>query len=70
MQKQLISKSIEQNENMIKTAFFKCDDLKMRKLQIGKNSKVTGFVCYIEVNLHPVFKGRTRYVSTEIRTYS
>lgn len=50
MQKQLISRKIEENENMIQQAFSFCDDLKMRKLSIGKNEKVKAFVCYIEVN--------------------
>lgn len=50
MQKQLISQNIEENEKAIRQAFSKCDDLKFRKLSIGKNAKVTGFVCYIEVN--------------------
>lgn len=50
MQKQMISIEIEKNEEAIKRAFSTCDDLKMRKLAIGKNGKVKGFVCYIEVN--------------------
>lgn len=50
MQKQLISSKIEENEKAIKAAFSRCDDLKIRKLSIGEHGKVTGFVCYIEVN--------------------
>ena len=50
MQKQLISKKIEENERAIKEAFADCDDLKFRKLMIGENASVRGFVCYIEVN--------------------
>lgn len=50
MQKQLISPKVEENEKAVKQAFSSCDDLKMRKLVIGKNGKVKGFVCYIEVN--------------------
>lgn len=50
MQKQLISTMIEANETTVKQAFSNCDDLKFRKLAIGKNGKVKGFVCYIEVN--------------------
>lgn len=50
MQKQLISKHIEENENAVRKAFSDCDDLKFRKLSIGKNGSVKGFVCYIEVN--------------------
>ena len=50
MQKQLISKKIEENEAMMQQAFTVCDDFKMRKLSIGKTVKVKAFVCYIEVN--------------------
>ena len=50
MPKQLISKKIEENESAIKEAFAHCDDLKFRKLTIGENGSVRGFVCYIEVN--------------------
>ena len=50
MPKQLISKKIEENESAIKEAFAHCDDLKFRKLTIGENASVRGFVCYIEVN--------------------
>ena len=50
MQKQLISQHIEENEKIVRLAFFNCDDLKFRKLAIGKEGKVKGFVCYIEVN--------------------
>ena len=50
MQKQLISLNIEENEKAVRQAFSDCDDLKVRSLSIGKNGKVKGFVCYIEVN--------------------
>lgn len=50
MSKQLISIQIDENEKVMKRAFSDCDDLKIRKLSIGKNGKVKGFVCYIEVN--------------------
>ena len=50
MQKQLISLNVEENEKAVRQAFSDCDDLKVRKLSIGKNGKVRGFVCYIEVN--------------------
>ena len=50
MQKQLVSKNIEENESAIKEAFAYCDDLKFRRLKIGQNDRVRGFVCYIEVN--------------------
>ena len=50
MQKRLVSKNLDVNEEVIKKEFFNCDDLKMRKLSIGKRRKVKGFVCYIEVN--------------------
>ena len=50
MQKQLISVNVEENEAAIRQAFSSCDDLKVRKLSIGQNSKIKGFVCYIEVN--------------------
>ena len=50
MQKQLIAKRIEENENAIRQAFLNCDDLKIRKLSFGKSRNVKGFVCYIEVN--------------------
>lgn len=50
MQKQLISRTVEENEASIRQAFSSCDDLKIRSLSIGKEGKVKGFVCYIEVN--------------------
>jgi len=50
MQKQLISVNVEENEAAILQAFSSCDDLKVRKLSIGQNGKIKGFVCYIEVN--------------------
>lgn len=50
MPKQRISSQIEENERAIKAAFSNCDDLKMRKLSIGKNRTRTAMVCYIEVN--------------------
>lgn len=50
MQKQLISQKIEENEKAVRQAFSNCDDLKVRNLSVGKNGKVRGFVCYIEVN--------------------
>ena len=50
MQKQLVSTSLWENEQAIKTAFSKCDDLKLRKLSFGENGKRTAFICYIEVN--------------------
>jgi len=50
MQKQLISGQVDENEKLMKQAFLNCDDLKIRKLSIGVNGKVKGFVCYIEVN--------------------
>lgn len=50
MQKQLISNRVEENEEKIRQAFSSCDDLKIRKLSLGENEKVKGFVCYIEVN--------------------
>lgn len=50
MQKQLVSKNLKENEAAMRQAFSSCDDFKVRNLAIGKNKKVTGFVCYIEVN--------------------
>ena len=50
MQKQLISRNVEENEAFIRQEFSSCDDLKIRSLSIGKEGKVKGFVCYIEVN--------------------
>lgn len=50
MEKQLISKAIEENKKAIKEAFSHCDDLKLRKLSFGKEGCVRGMVCYIEVN--------------------
>lgn len=50
MQKQLISVNVDENEAAIRQAFSFCDDLKVRKLSIGENGKIRGFVCYIEVN--------------------
>ena len=50
MQKQLISPKVDENEKAICQAFAICDDLKIRKLSIGKNGRIKAFVCYIEVN--------------------
>ena len=50
MQKQLISKQIQENEKAMKAAFSNCDDLKMRKFTVGNNGNRTAMVCYIEVN--------------------
>lgn len=50
MPKQLISKNIKENEDAIRQAFSCCDDLKIRKLTLGQDGKIKGFVCYIEVN--------------------
>ena len=50
MSKQTVSKNIKENEMAMRQAFSNCDDWKIRKLSIGKDGEVTGFVCYIEVN--------------------
>ena len=50
MEKQLISQKIEENEKAIKDAFSQCDDLKIRKLTVGRTGNRTAMVCYIEVN--------------------
>lgn len=46
-----ISTNIHENETAIKKAFSTCDDLKFRKLYLGKNKQLEGFICYIEVNV-------------------
>ena len=46
-----ISKDIRENEAAIKSAFANCDDLKVRRLYMGKNQQLEGFICYIEVNI-------------------
>jgi len=46
-----ISKDIHENEAAIRKAFSNCDDLKFRRLKMGKNKQIEGFVCYIEVNV-------------------
>ena len=50
MSKQMVSHKIEENEKAICAAFSSCDDLKLRKICIGKNQEIKAFVCYIEVN--------------------
>ena len=50
MGKKLISARIEENEKAIQEAFSNCDDLKMRKISLGKSKKRNAFICYIEVN--------------------
>ena len=51
MEKNSISADIEQSKQAIKDAFSYCDDLKIRQMSIGKNKKITCFICYIEVNV-------------------
>ena len=51
MEKNSISADIEQSKQAIKDAFSYCDDLKLRQMSIGKNKKITCFICYIEVNV-------------------
>ena len=50
MPKILVSTRIEENEAIIKQEFSNCDDLKFRKIMIGKTKSIKGFICYIEVN--------------------
>lgn len=50
MPKQKISTEIQINEQMIKEAFMRCDDLKVRNFTVGKDGGTKGFLCYIEVN--------------------
>ena len=49
--KQPLSTNIKENEIAIKRIFSNCDDLKFRQFQIGKEEKIQGFLCYIEVNV-------------------
>ena len=42
--------SIADNEKNLKTLFSACDDLKIRKLYMGKSGKRQCLICYIEVN--------------------
>lgn len=51
MEKNGVSADIEQSKQAIKDAFSHCDDLKLRQMSIGKNKKITCFICYIEVNV-------------------
>ena len=46
-----VSEDVHVNENAIKAAFLGCDDLKFRKLYLGKNKQIEAFICYIEVNV-------------------
>ena len=48
---QPIVTEIKENELAIKRIFSNCDDLKFRQFQIGKEEKIQGFLCYIEVNV-------------------
>ena len=43
--------SIAENEKRLRQMFSSCDDLKIRKMRIGKEGKRQGLVCYIEVNV-------------------
>ena len=51
MQKMEITSDIEKNEQIIRSAFCECDDVKFRQMEIGKETKRKGFLCYIEVNV-------------------
>ena len=48
--KQLITTSIAENEKHLRQMFSSCDDLKIRKMYMGKEGKRECLVCYIEVN--------------------
>ena len=51
MQKIEITSDVEKNEQKIRKAFGECDDVKFRQMEIGKEKKIKGFLCYIEVNV-------------------
>lgn len=51
MEKTKITIDIEKSEKAIRKAFSTCDDLKFRQMDIGRERKVRGFLCYIEVNV-------------------
>lgn len=51
MEKKRITADVHESEREIREAFSSCDDLKFRKMNIGKNKKVECFICYIEVNV-------------------
>ena len=51
MEKMKITADIVKSENAIRKAFSTCDDLKFRQMEIGREEKVRGFLCYIEVNV-------------------
>ena len=51
MEKKPIVKELSVNEKAIRDAFSSCDDLKFRRMQIGKNKKLKCTLCYIEVSV-------------------
>ena len=51
MEKIQITGNLAQSEKVIREAFFNCDDLKFRQMNIGKSKKIKAFLCYIEVNV-------------------
>lgn len=46
-----IAKDIHDNDNAIRQAFYNCDDLKIRQMQVGVNKDVKCVIYYIEVNV-------------------
>uniref|UniRef100_UPI004057447D spore germination protein n=1 Tax=Agathobacter sp. TaxID=2021311 RepID=UPI004057447D len=49
--KQPITVSLAENETAFRSLFSTCDDVKYRKMNIGKHRKVTCLIAYIEVSL-------------------
>ena len=49
--KQLITPDIKKSESELTQIFVKCDDVKFRKMKIGKNKKTECLIVFIEVNV-------------------
>ena len=60
----LVSCSIEENEKNLRQMFSACDDLKIRKMNMGKNGKRECLICYIEVNTgNMLFNALAQFIS-------
>ncbi|MBE5888879.1 MAG: spore germination protein [Lachnospiraceae bacterium] len=60
----LVSSSIEENEKNLRQMFSACDDLKIRKMNMGKNGKRECLICYIEVNTgNMLFNALAQFIS-------
>jgi spore germination protein len=60
----LVSSSIDENEKNLRQMFSACDDLKIRKMNMGKEGKRECLICYIEVNTgNMLFNALAQFIS-------